>query len=359
MRTLDIYIGKNILHTILLVLGVLLGLFTFVNLIDELGNLGIGSYSIVDVFQYILYTTPRSIYDVFPMTALVGSVMGLSVMAQDSELTVMRAAGISLTRIAWAMIKVGFLLAICSFMIGEFILPKSDPAAERNRDIAMEKQIQGQTSSGFWVKDQKIFINIGSVLPDLTMIDLRVFEFDNDRKLRSIVTADRALYNKDDNKRWHLENIKQVTVDQNFSKIDKVELSEARWTTLITPKILNVFLIQPDQLPVWDLWRYIEYLKDNNQETGSYELTFWQKIILPLTTTMMMFVAIPFVFTQVRGGGMGVSLFGGIMLGILFFILQRGFGFFVLAYGIHPIIGALFPTFVFFMLAVWLILRLK
>ena len=356
MRTLDIYIAKTILIYTLIAFAVLLGLFTFVNFIDQLADLGVGSYGIKDVIYYVALTIPRSIYDLFPMMALLGAILGLSVLEQDSELIVMRASGISVYQIAFSVLKVGFALAIIALLIGEFVAPKTETMAQKTRTDAMQKQIKQQTNTGLWVRDSRAFVNISEVLPDLSLLKIKVIEFDSDNRLRSLVYSEGAKYSSGNT--WNLEGVKQTLFDTN-QIAESRDVNLAQWTSLLTPEILSVYLIKPDQLSARHLQQYISHLAFNNQDTRTYELAFWTKVMLPISTALMMFIAIPFVFHNVRSAGIGRSLFIGIMLGIVFYVINRGFGYFVLVYGIPPFLGAVIPIFIFMLVGLLLLRRIS
>ncbi len=356
MRTLDIYIAKTILIYTLIAFGVLLGLFTFVNFIDQLADLGVGSYGITDVVKYVILTIPRSVYELFPMMALLGAILGLSVLEQDSELIVMRASGISVYQIAFSVLKIGFALALIALLIGEFVAPKTETMAQQTRTDAMQKQIKQQTATGLWVRDSRAFVNIAEVLPDLSLLKIKVFEFDSDNRLRSLVYSDAAKYSSGNT--WNLEGVKQTLFDTE-QIAESVESNLAQWTSLLTPEILSVYLIKPDQLSARHLRQYISHLAFNNQDTRTYELAFWTKVMLPISTALMMFIAIPFVFHNVRSAGLGRSLFVGIMLGIVFYVVNRGFGYFVLVYNIPPFLGAVIPIFIFLLVGMFLLRRVS
>jgi lipopolysaccharide export system permease protein len=152
-----------------------------------------------------------------------------------------------------------------------------------------------------------------------------------------------------------LEDIRQTLINKDDAESKAVKA--AYWRTDVTPQILSVFLIRPDQLSAWQLSRYISHLGENSQDTSSYELAFWNKVVTPIATAVMMILAIPFVFRQVRSGGFGRSLFAGIMLGLVFFVIDKGFGYIVLVYNISPLLGALLPTLLFLGAALVLLRR--
>lgn len=344
MRILDLYIGRVIVYQTTVVLGVLVGLFMFITFIEQVGELGTGNYGTVDAVLFTVLSVPRIIYEVFPMSALLGAILGLSSLAVDSELVVIRAAGVSVLRLIGSVLKVGALLALIAMLIGELVTPWSETQAQRGRAEAMQQEISQQTDFGLWMRDRMTYVNVGEVLPDLSLLNVRIFEFDEGGRLRSLVYADEGEYQ---NQRWRLEDIEQTLINEDRSGAESKEVNAAYWTTDVTPRILSVFLIRPDQLSAWQLYRYIRHLQENSQDTSSYELSFWNKIMTPVATAVMVILAIPFVFSQVRSGSFGRNLFFGIMLGLAYFAFDKGFGYVVLVFDIPPMLGAMLPTLLF------------
>lgn len=356
MRILDLYIAKHILYQTLITVSVLVGLFTFVAFIDQLSDIGTGRYGVLDAIRFIVLSIPRILYEIFPMSALLGSIMGMSALAVDSELTVMRAAGVSVARLTGSVLKVGALLALLAVILGELVTPFSETMAQRGRAQALQENINQQSDFGLWMRDHKTYVNVGEVLPDLSLLKVKVFEFDDNGRLRSLVSAESGTY-VDESQRWRLEGIKQTLIDKD--KAESKAALAAYWRTDVTTDIMSVFLIRSDQLSAWQLLRYIGHLQENGQETEAYELAFWTKIVTPLATAVMVILAIPFVFRSVRSGGFGRSLFIGIMLGLAFFVLDKGFGLLVQIFDVWPLIGAFVPTLLFAMVGIYFITRVK
>lgn len=354
MRILDLYIARSVLYQTGVVLAVLVGLFMFITFIEQIGDLGTGSYGALDAIRFTVLSVPRILYEVFPMAALLGSILGLSAMAVDSELVVIRAAGVSVLRLIGSVLKIGAVLALVAVLIGELVTPWSETEAQRGRAEALQQDISQQTDFGLWMRDRMTYVNVGEVLPDLSLLDVRIFEFDEQGRLRSLVYADEGEYQ---NERWRLESIEQTLISEDRTGAQSKEVNAAYWTTDVTPAILSVFLINPDQLSAWQLNRYIDHLQENHQDTSSYELAFWTKIMTPVATAVMVILAIPFVFSQVRTGGFGRNLFFGIMLGLAYFALNKGFGYVVLVFDIPPMLGALLPTVLFMGIGVLLLRR--
>ncbi len=334
---------------------VLLGLFTFINFLDQLGDLGQGGYDLITLISYVLLTIPRIIYEIFPMAALLGTIIGLSLLANDSELIVMRASGISMLQITSAALKMGGFFVIAAVIVGEFISPFTETKAERSRAEALQQNIKQQTNFGLWMRDNDTYVNVGEVLPDLTLLRVKVFEFDENKQLRSLVSAKDGVF---DGSNWLISDVKQTLVDADGTT-SVLNLPAANWSSEVTPQILSVFLIKPDQLSFWQLSRYIRHLNENQQKTDPYELAYWNKIMLPLSTAVMVILAIPFVFANLRSGSVGRSLFLGIMLGLSFYAANQGLGYVVLVYELPPMLGAIAPVVGFLLLAMIMMKRVE
>ncbi len=358
MRLLDRYIGITLLSHILVTILVLVGLFAFVSFIDELGDIDRGRYGIVQVIQYVLLTIPKTLYEVFPMAALIGSILGLSTLAKSSELIVMRAAGMSVLRIVGSVLKVGAVLALMAMIMGEVVAPYTEDRAIDVKAQALQKNATARGDSGVWIRDDNTYVNIGEVLPgevfpDLTLLDVKIFEFDSQNFLRWLVTADQGEFRKG---RWLLKGLSRTNINEESSVADSVDA--AYWSTALDPEILRIYQVKPEQLSIWQLSEYITHLRTNKQDTSRYELEFWTKLVTPLATMVMLILAVPFVFKEARSGNLGRSLFAGIMVGLGFFILNQAFSYFVALFSIPPLLGALIPTALVFVMSMVMIRRI-
>ena len=342
MKLLDLYLARVLMGQILVVLAVLAGIFVFVEFIDQVSYLGTGNYSVLDALRYVLLSTPKITYEIFPMAVLIGAILGLSLLALDSELIVMRSSGVSIGQISSAVLKLGLFLALIALLIGEFLTPWTETLAQRGRAQALERNIEHKSNSGLWMRDGGTFVNVREVLPDLSLRDIRVFQFNNNQ-LRALVHAGRGYFSETF---WDLDEVKQTLIDeQGFTTV--AEGPKARWTTPVTPQTMSVFLVQPDQLSLMQLRKYIAHLNANVQDTRNFELAYWSKLNLPFATGVMLLLAIPFVFGSIRTDSMGRNLFIGIMIGIAFFAASKALGYIVLVYQLPPELGATLPTLAF------------
>lgn len=349
LSRLDRYIGRSVLVGTALVLAVVAVITTLFALIDVLPDYGRGSFDAGALVRYVVLSQARKLYEIFPVVTLIGTLLGLSALALGSELTAMRAAGVSTMRILGGAMKTGVALVVVSTLFGEFVVPWAENAAQLGRARALETGLQ-KKGSGLWLREGPRYINIGEVLPDLSLLRVSLFEVDETLRLRGQMVARRAVYVPEE-QAWRLEGVREATVGDDRLNVQRVE--ERLWRAALTPEMVNVFSVRPEGLSIMQLARYVEHLRNNGQDTARYRLAFWQKLLLPLATAMMILLAAPFVFQHFRSGGMSKRLFIGVLLGLVFVILNRTFGFFGLLYGLPPVLGAGIPLLLFLLLAVY------
>lgn len=352
MQLIDRHIGSSVLTSTVLVFLVLLSLFVFIKFVDVLGDVGRANFGLYDAVRYVLLILPRQGYELFPTAALIGTILGLSSLAADSELIAMRAAGISIGRIAAAVLKVGLIFVLVALAMGELVAPVTEDLAERGRAQALAKSVRQQKDSGLWMRDGADFVHIGEVLPDFSILRISIYRFDESDRLRTQIYAQRGVYG---DHHWRLQEVSQSWIEDDGVRTQRRD--QDVWTSELVPDMLAVFAVKPEGLSILRLYRYIQHLEQNKQDTARYNLAFWNKLMLPISTGVMVILAIPFVFTQLRSAGVGSRLLIGIMLGLAFFVASRGIGNFGLIVGIPPVIGAVFPTLVFLAAALVMLRR--
>lgn len=343
MRILNRYLAHEVYSSTLLVFASLLMLFAFFDLIHELGDLGQGNYRLVNILGYVLLSLPGHVYELFPIAALIGTLFALAQLTAHSEFTVMRVSGISTPRIAWSLAKAGLLFVLLTFIFGEFIAPPSERAAQQLRLKATSTVVAQEFRSGLWVKDAGNFVNIEEVLPDATMQGVKIYEFDPGFRLRTISYAQRAEHV--DENRWRLTDVAQTRFESGMTVVSK--LPQAYWHSVLTPDILNVLLVVPEQMSAWNLYFYVQHLRENKQKTTRYEIALWSKLAYPFASLVMIMLALPFAYFQGRSGGVSGKIFAGIMLGLVFHLLNRLFSHLGLLNDWSPLFSAVFPMLAF------------
>ena len=343
---LDRHIGRSMLIGTALVFCVFTALFVFISLVDSLGDYGKGRFELYEMTRYIVLTQPRKLYEIFPVAVLIGTLLGLTTLALNSELVAIRAAGVSKARVIGSTMKTGLLLMIVAVLAGEFVVPVSETEAETGRAQALEIGFQ-QGKTGLWLRDGTSFVNIGEVLPDLSLLHVSLFDVSPNYELRENTYAARATYVDE---HWRLEHVERSRIAPD--SVESRVVDAAIWNAAITPEDVAVFATSPQALSIMQLHVYIRHLRANNQDVAQYMLAFWQKSLMPFATAIMVLLATPFVFGSARGGGMAQRIFIGVALGLLFIVVDRSFGYLGLLYGVPPIVAAAVPLVIFLAIAV-------
>jgi lipopolysaccharide export system permease protein len=342
MTILERYIAKTILSGTGLVLVVLLGLYTFMDFVAELDDLGKGQYQVMEILLYLSLSMPKRIYELLPIAALLGSMIGLGNLATQSELVVMRAAGLSVEKISKAVLIVAGLLMVIALFVGEVIRPPAEQSAREIQSMAQTGTVGSRSEHGFWTRDGYHFNHIGQILPDGGFSDISIYEFDTSSRLRVLTKAAAAKFEDGE---WILSDVVQSTVNPEGIKINAV--SYARWTSKLNPGMVNVVVVPPEFLAIWGLLEYIDYLETNRQATSQYELAFWMKVIMPISSAVMVFLAVPFIFGPLRSAPIGGRIVTGTLIGIGFYLFNQSFQHIGLVFGMLPFLAAAFPTIVF------------
>lgn len=351
MHKLDWYIGKTVLLNILVVALIILGLDLLFAFIGELDDVE-GNYGALDALTYTLLTGPRRLYDMLPMAALVGCLIGLGSLASNSELTIMRAAGVSIARIVGAVLKPLLVLMLIGVMLGEYAAPYTENLAQNRRAIVQGSDGAFQ-SRGLWHREGDDFLHINAVQPSGELIGVTRYRFGLERRLQEASFASRATVQSD---HWLMQNVEATRFLENGNSEVAVS-EEERWDVLLSAELLRVVMLEPDVLSLSAIWQYQGYLADQGLNNSQYWLAFWKKLLQPLATLALVFVAISFVFGPLRSVTLGQRIFTGVLVGFSFRILQDLLGPSSLVFGFSPLIAILLPIAVLLAMGTYLMKR--
>lgn len=351
-RLLDLYIARTLLGTVTVTLSVLVGLSALIKFVEQLRRVGQGDYDMTMAALYVLLSLPRDIEQFLPMATLLGGLIGMGLLAQNSELVVMQASGLSRWNIINSAMKSLIILIIAVMMLGEWVTPRSEAKAKELRTQALSGGSLILSDELFWAKDGSDFVSIGEVLTKETLRDITVYQFNSGLELTNVLTADAALF-KDEN--WELQNVSLLSFSP--TKIDKTEAKTLSWNSTLTPEKLGIVAIKPEALSIQGLVGYVKYLNSSDQDSARYELAFWRKITQPITVAVMLLMALSFIFGPLRSVTMGARTIMGVMVGFSFFIANQVFGQVSLVFQLPAFLGALLPSIVFAGIAMLLLRR--
>lgn len=349
MRLLDRYIGRTVAASTGVVMAVLLAMYFFSSFVGELDYVGQGKYTFILAVQYSLLLLPRQLYELFPLTALLGAILGLGALASSSELTVIRAAGVSVRRVILSVFKVGLLMVLLVIVVGELVSPPLEKFARIERAKALAANISVNTEDGFWVREGNTFINIRRLLPGGVASNISLYRFDDAHRLESLIWARKGRYSE---KGWELERVRISHISEEGVRIERRK--RLPWKTTLTPEVIDIVAMPPENLSIWDLYGYVKYLWENGLDARRYELALWMRAMAPFATAGMVLLAVPFVFGSLRSVGIGQRITVGGLLGIGFYLFNGVFSRIGIVYDIPPLLSAVLPTFLLYIF--WMVL---
>ena len=356
MKILDRYIGQAIMTGVTLVLVIFIVLYELFAFAGETNQIGRGDYTIWSALQYSLLRLPQHIYELFPLSMLLGTMLGLGWLANHNELVIIRMAGVSLLGIVGSIMKTAIMLMLFAMVVGEGLAPPLHQYASDQRIKALHGNLNLNTDYGLWARDSNTYINVNRVDNDGRLIGITLYQFDENNFIKRQINARKAVYDEA-GKQWLLKSVKQTLHNDNY--ISVVSKKELKWKTLLDLDTVKIVAVRPELLSIWKLNGYIEYLKNNDLEYAKYELVYWSKLFGPFTILAMVLLAIPFVFGSVRHVSIGKQVLLGFLVGITFYVGSRLIGQVGLVYGVPAIISALLPTLIVIGITVWSYRRIR
>lgn len=352
---LDRYIAKSVIAGCVLASFVMLSIFAFVDFVAQLSDVGTGDYGILQVSLFVLLRLPQRLYELSPSILLLGGILSLGALAANSELIVMRASGVTTFRITRSVLQTGLLIAILVALLGEYIVPSATRTAKTYRAEAMEEKLIVGGSRDVWARDGNRYIHVNRVMPDKELRGIRLYELDENRRLSSITYAWNAQFKNDE---WVLRGVKRS--DISTSGVETSYRKKMILQRLILLELFSVLELEAKDMSALELLTYSRYLQENGLDNNDYLLSFWIKVFTPLTCLAMLMIAMPIVFaTTPRSGGTGQRIMLAVVIGIIYFVLNRLINHLGLAINIAPVVSASIPLFLVTMISLYFLRRVN
>ncbi|MBS0611078.1 MAG: LPS export ABC transporter permease LptG [Proteobacteria bacterium] len=366
MKTIRRFVYGEVLVAVAFVTLAFLALFFFFDMVDELRWVsGANGYPLSHALLFVALSLPQHLYELLPITVLIGTIFVMARLAQSSEFTIMRTSGLGPWRALSTLLLLGGAFVVLTFATGDYLAP----VAERAATLVKARRL-GQISTGAtgaWLKerqgDHSFAVNVRAIDPDGHMRDVRVFEFDASGRVASTTVAAQARFDSG-GEAWNLQQVKRSVFEQHPNgDIQVKRLQETAWqlNTRISPDMVAAALLKPDKMATIDLFHYIRHLEANGQSAQRYEIEFWRKVFYPLSCLVMVVLSLPFAYLHFRSGGIAGYVFGGVMAGISFFLLNNVFGFAGNLQNWSPWLTAAAPGLIYSVLSLaafgWLVLR--
>jgi lipopolysaccharide export system permease protein len=340
MKTIDRYIASHTIWGVLSVLFLFVILFSFLELLAQINDIGKGNYQMLDVFVFTGFTVPKRIVDLMPVSILLGSIVALGLLADHNELTAMQAAGISVGRICRSVLSAGALLLLTVFVLAEFLAPPMEQYARIRRSKAIYGQGILLTKSGFWARHGHSFVHVGKIYSGGMVADVEIFEHDNQGRLNSFIHAREATVL--DNNQWLLTGIEQIVFSEQGIKTQNPP--SLMLNSFLSLEQVGILELPPASLSISDLYKFVQGLRQRGQNAQRYALAFWQKLSLPVTNLVMVMLSLAFIFGPTRTITAGRRIAAASMVGIALYLAYQIIGHLGLLFELPPAVTTLTPV---------------
>ena len=367
MKTIRRLIYGEVLSGVVFVTLGFLSLFFFFDFVEEIqliGQRGAPQYGLFQAMSYVALMIPSHLYELLPIAVLIGTIFVMARFAQSSEYTILRTSGLGPWRAMKTLLLLGLGFVLLTFAVGDYLSPVADRTGQLLKARYQGRITVGQT--GAWLKEKQSYtqyaVNVKALESNGSMRDIHIFEFDSQGFLMSIVQAESAIYGEDDS--WTLSRVDRTEFPArgtDTARIERVQMDSLRWPNQISAEMVSAALLKPERMSTIDLFQYIRHLQANAQTAQRYEIEFWKKVFYPLSCLVMVVLALPFAYLHFRSGGIATYVFGGVMAGISFFLLNNVFGYIGNLQNWQPWLTAALPGMIYSLLSLtafgWLVFR--
>ncbi len=355
MTRLERYVAATVLRSFMLSAAALTALFSLLDFVDQLGAVGQGNYRLGDALTYVVLTVPLRLLQVMPAAMLLGSLLGLGLLARQSELVVMQSLGLPARRIIGAVVKLAVPIVIVLALLAQYVVPPAQALAEARRLAAVSAAAPMRSGDGFWAQGAGQFLNVQRFRYGNIPENLDIYAFTPDGSLGSAIHAARADIEPDGT--WLLSGATETSIDS--LQIHVRQLGRLPWHAFIPPGEIRLLMLAPDAMPPVALYEYVRDLQHRHQQALRYKQELWSRLGIPLSMLAMILIAAPFVFGAPRAASAGQQIMFGGLLGIAFLFTQQIAAYLGLLLGIDPAATVLAPPLLLMAVAVVLLGRLR
>jgi lipopolysaccharide export system permease protein len=353
MSLLERYIAAATLKALVLVSAALTSLFSLLELIDQLHDVGTGHYRLLDACVYIVLTAPARLLQLMPAAMLFACLFALGALATRSELTAMRVAGMSPGRILAAVFKLAGGVLVVLFLLAQFVIPPAQQLAQTQRASRLSTVAAVRHGDSFWAAGDRQFLNVQRFANGNVPSDIRLYEFAASGELQRFVQADHAELRPDGT--WLLQQVSSRRFSGNHIETD--QFATLQWHSFLRPRQVSVLILPADSMQPIELYQYVRDLERRHQPAARYAQELWAKVNLPLAMVAMILIAAPFVFGPAHTQGVGMRMMIGTMIGVVFSLIEQITTYLGLLLNLSPALTATAPSMVLMALGLYLLRR--
>jgi len=367
MKTVRKLLYREVFLAVTAVTLAFVSLFFFFDFVDELQSVGRSNalgYSLAQALAYVALMVPSHVYELLPITVLIGTIFVMARLANSSEFTILRTSGLGPWAALRLLLVMGLTFVVLTFAVGDYLAPLADKTAQ-----LLKAKFQGRITvgkTGAWIKERQPYssfsVNVASLASDASLTGVRIFELNNRGEIVSLTEAETGTFGPGDS--WLLRDVQRsefVTSQSGTARVLSSHLDSFIWQNKLSAEMVSAAVLRPDRMGTVDLFQYTRHLRNNGQTAQKYEIQFWKKVFYPLSCLVMVMLALPFAYLHFRSGSTTSMVFGGVMAGISFVLLNNVLGDVGYLQGWQPWLTAALPGLIYSFASLsafgWLVLR--
>jgi lipopolysaccharide export system permease protein len=367
MKTVRKLLYREVFVAVASVTLAFIALFFFFDFVDELKSVGSSSalgYSVAQALLYVTLMVPSHVYELLPITVLIGTIFVMARLANSSEYTILRTSGLGPWAALRLLLVMGLSFVVLTFAVGDYLAPLADKTAQ-----LLKSQLEGRITvgkTGAWIKERQTYssfsVNVASLASDASMKGVRIFELNNRGDIVSLTEAQSGTFGPGDS--WLLNDVRRtefVVPETGPARAVSTQQASFSWPNKLSAEMVSAAVLRPDRMGTIDLFQYMRHLRNNGQSAQKYEIQFWKKVFYPLSCLVMVMLALPFAYLHFRSGSTTSMVFGGVMAGISFVLLNNVLGDLGYLQGWQPWFTAALPGLIYSFASLsafgWLVLR--
>jgi len=353
MTLLERYVTVAVVKALAVVSAGMTSLFSLLEFVDQLRDVGKGHYRLIDALFYVVLTAPARLLQLMPASLLLACLFALGVLATRGELTAMRAGGLSPRRIVWWVFKLGGATVIALFLLAEFVIPAAQQLAQSHRASRLASMEAARSGDSFWAQGDRQYLNVRRFSDGNIPRDIHLYDFAASGELQTLIQADHAEVRPDGT--WLLEGVLRKQFSANQIKTERLE--SLPWRPFLRPRQASLLLLPPESMQPVELYQYVRELGRRHQPVARYAQELWAKIDIPLAMAAMILIAVPFVFGSLRTQSIGQRMMIGAMIGIVFSLVQQITVYLGQLLNVSPALTATLPSFLLMGVGLYLFRR--
>jgi len=358
-RTLHRYVTREFLKIFGLSLSSLILIYVVVLFFQKMNLFSQYHAPFYLIFVYFLYKIPEVIFQwTLPYAILMATLLTLSTFSRNSEITAMKAGGVSLYRITFPLLLIALVISFFSFLGNEYLVPVTYQKTRYLLDVQVRKEKPASFFKNYkiWYRSDHRILNIQLLDPhSKTLNGFTLYQFDD--HFRCVKRVDAREVKWREGEWWFYDGtIRDFQTDDStrMTPFDEMKFNLGEnWESL------RRIGRNSEEMSYGELWTYIQKIQAAGYDATRYLVDLYSKLSTPLLNLIMVLIGIPFALKTSRSGGVALSIGSSVMIGFLYGVIFYVFVSFGKSGVLSPFLACWIPTVLFGLAGIFTLMSIR